>query len=595
MNGKRHQNSILRVSTYLFRYKGLFALTIGLAMAGTLSLMAIPNVIEWVFDDYLKQSISEEGENRQALISAIGILLFCFAMREFFNSMRIRANNNLEQKVVVDIRRDLHAKLLYLPVSYYDRNKSGELASRVVEDVDSVERALLDGTEQGTIAIFTVLGFSVMLFLKNPFLASFICFPIPILILMGIRHAKATRKNWREVRQAAGDLNSLLIEDIQGNRVIHSFALGRREKRRFQERALCLRERTLKAMYRWSLYGPSANFVNSLGMVSVVGVGGYLSVTDPQFSVGELSMFFFSTMFLYEPVSRLHQINHLLSTGKSSGDRVFEILDAPQEVEDPVNPKPFPGGPLEVRFQDICYRYPGRARVVESFNLTLGAGKTTALVGPTGAGKSTIANLLMRTYDVETGAVLINGIDIRAFEIETLRSNIGYVAQDPFLFEGTVRENILLADEQAAEQAIVHALESACALDFVRALPDGLDTNIGEKGIRLSQGEKQRLTIARVLLKNPRLVIFDEATASVDTHTEAEIQQALENLTRERTVLVIAHRLSTVRNAHQIVVLDQGSVCEKGSHDSLLQRNGFYASLWKRQAEHIPESTVGSN
>lgn len=579
----RPRNSILRVSAYLMRYRGLFVLTIGLAVAGTCFQLLIPQVIRWVFGDFVNS-----GE-AAAIGIGVGLLLGCFLGREVFNSLRIRINNTLEQKVLVDLRSDLHAKLLDLPVSFYDKRKSGEIASRVVEDVDAVERALLDGTEQGTVALLTIFGAAAIMFYEHAFLAVFVCLPLPVLFAMGFAHAKITRKNWSAVREAAGDLNSLLVEDIQGNRMIHSFALRGRERERFLVKAKLLRERTLKAMFRWSIYGPSANFVNSLGMVSVVGVGGYLTVTDPEFSTEDLILFFFYAMILYEPVARLHQINHLISAGKSSGDRVFEVLDHPVEVSNPEHPIAFPEGLPEVRYQAVNFNYHERASVLKNFDLTLQAGKTTALVGHTGAGKSTVANLLMRYYDVSQGSVTINGVDVRELDLETLRGHIGYVAQEPFLFEGTVRDNLMLAAPEATEAQLLDSLRGACALEFVQKLPKGVDTNIGEKGIRLSQGEKQRLTIARVLLKNPRLVIFDEATASVDTLTESLIQEALDNLSRARTVLVIAHRLSTVKNADAIVVLSHGSILEQGSHSELLERKGHYSKLWKLQADLIPE------
>jgi ABC-type multidrug transport system fused ATPase/permease subunit len=296
---------------------------------------------------------------------------------------------------------------------------------------------------------------------------------------------------------------------------------------------------------------------------------------------------------LYMPLGQLHGINHLIAAGKASGERVFEILDAKVEVESPEHPKPFPSGSLQVCFNNVSFKYPERPEVLTGFNLELLKGKVTALVGHTGAGKSTVANLAMRTYDVTGGVVTINGTDIREFDLEEVHSSIGHVAQDPFLFEGSVRENMMLAKEDAVDEEIIRALEGASAWDFVKKLPEGLDTNIGEKGVRLSQGEKQRVTIARVLLKNPSFVILDEATASVDTITERLIQEALENLTANRTVLVIAHRLSTVRKADQIVCLKNGQIIELGSHDELLGAQGHYAKLWSYQNDLIPENSDG--
>lgn len=577
-------NVIWRVSKYLFRYRFSFFLTLALAVGSMVSVLIVPRVFQWVFDDIIA------GEKYQMLWIGVALVAGCYLSREVLNSLRIRVNNDLEQKVLVDLRHDLHSKLLDLPVAFYDRRKSGEVASRVIEDVQDLERALLDGTEQGTVAILSVVGITVMLFWMEPQLAALVIAPLPILLILAWKHAKATRLNWRLVRESAGELNSLLIEDIQGNRLIHSFALGERERARFGDQIEELRARTLKAMFRWSIYNPTSNFIANLGTVAVVGMGGYLLLTDPSFTFGVFVAFFAYCGMLYEPIGRLSMLNHMLSAAKASGDRVFEVLDFPMTVKNPPHPKRFPTGLLSVRYRSVSFSYPQRAQVIENLNLDLWAGKVTALVGPTGSGKSTIANLLLRYYDVDGGSVLINGTDVREFDLEHLRGNIGYVAQDPFLFEGTVEENLRLAREEATRDDLVASLEAAKAWEFVSKLPHGMRTTIGERGIRLSMGEKQRLTIARVLLKNPPLIILDEATSSVDSITERRIQEALENLMRDRTVLIIAHRLSTVSRANQIVVLHHGAVAERGTHGELLSKEGHYAHLWHTQYDMIPEA-----
>lgn len=577
-------NTIWRVSKYLFRYPRLFWLTMGLATLSTLLGIAVPWLIKDIIEGFEGANAASELWRGVVII----VLLYCGA--EVFNSLRIMVNNTLEQRVLLDMRRDLHEKLLRLPFSFYDKRKSGEISSRVIEDVGHVEQALLDGTERGSQAILSIAGITLVLFLMNPLLAWLVFMPVPLLIIIGVYYSKGSRKVWKDVRESAGALNALLVEDIQGNRIIQTFSLGEREGRRFGGLARDLKRKTIKAMYRWAKYNPFTNFITNLGIVSVVAAGGWLMIAYPgSLTHGELVAFFIYASMLYQPLTQLHGINHLLAHGKASGDRVFEILDEPLDVEDPASPVPVPDGTIGVRFDNVSFSYSERAAVLENFTLDMDPGRITALVGHTGAGKTTVANLVLRSYDVTEGRVLINGVDVREVSLTELHDIIGHVAQDPFLFEGSVEDNLRLALPDATEEQMAEALRGAAAWDFVNSLPEGLKTSIGEKGIRLSQGEKQRITIARVLLKNPPMVILDEATASVDTITEMEIQTALENLMARRSVLVIAHRLSTVRRADKIVVLHHGRIAECGTHDELLALGGRYAKLWNTQNDVIPE------
>ena len=579
------KRTILRVSKYLFRYHALFGLTLCFAIFTTLFEISVPLAIQSTFDKI------EMSGSIETLWTGILFIALLYAASEICNCLRIRINNQLEQQVLLDMRGDLHNQLLKLSVTFYDQRKSGELASRVIEDVANVERALLDGTEQGISSLIKILGISIALFYMQPTLAFCVFLPVPILLIVGVFYAKRSRAVWKKVRESASDLNSLIIEDIQGNRLIQSFGLQNREKARFATKAEDLKEKNIRAMYRWAFYSPATTLVTKLGFLSIIGIGGFMVFNgDQTLSIGTLIAFFLLSNMLYQPIAQLHGLNHLLAAGRASGERVFEILDTPIDVADAKDSIDIQRRDLSIHFENVSFQYPERAAVISNLNLLIEKNKVTALVGHTGAGKTTIANLAMRTYDASSGRITFADEKIQNISLKSLHEHIGFVAQDPFLFDGTIRDNLILGKHSANEFEINEALYKASALEFVNALPQGLDTRIGEKGIRLSQGEKQRITIARVLLKNPPFVVLDEATASVDTITEKKIQKALENLANERTVLIIAHRLSTVKKADFIAVLDKGTIIESGTHTQLLHEGGTYAKLWEIQSDRIPEA-----
>ena len=575
MKQVKKKQVIRRISKYLFEHKILFATTLLLACFMTALSVFVPTVIQEVLD----RIFDSESFGNEILIQGILLIGLMFLIKEVLNCLRIRVNNKLEQKVIFQIRKDLHDKLLDLPISFYDRRKSGEIASRVVEDVQNVERAILDGTEQGVIAILTLGGVTTMMFLQEPRLAFLVFLPLPILVILGFHYAKVSKKNWKAVREASGDLNSLLVEDIQGNRLIQAFALKSREKRRFDKIGKVLQKRSLEAMYRWSLQGPGASFLSSLGILAVVGMGAHLLQTEPTFTSGKFFAFLLYANMFYEPVRQLVSINNLIAAGKASGERVFEVLDTPNEIENHKEPVNFPQKVSKIEFKNVSFSYDERNAIIEDLSFSIPEGSTTALVGATGAGKSTTANLLLRYYNHTKGHIKIGNENLEQIELTSLRQNIGLVSQDPFLFDATVKDNLLLANPNAKDDEIWNALEIACAKNFVQALPEQENTMIGERGIRLSMGEKQRLTLARALLKDPPILVLDEATASVDVETEKYIQEALEKLIKGRTTLIIAHRLSTIRNADQIIFLEDGKLIEQGNHSELVSSNGKYSKF----------------
>lgn len=584
----RSTSEILRrVSVYLRPYPWMAAGTVACAILSLGFAFVYPKLTQFVIDDVI-------GRNQAELLTPAMLgLLAAFFFRDFFNCLRIRINNTFEQNVIFDIRCDLYARLQRLPVRFFDQRASGDLMTRVIEDVNSVERVLIDGTEQGTVAVLSVIGVLAILFFTNPLLAAVALVPIPLLLGGALWYTLTAHRRYRAQRQASSAMNALLMDNLQGVRQIKSFGRERHEDQRFAQRAGALREGTLQVMRAWSNYSPAMSFAAALGMGLVLWLGGR-QVLAGTASVGELIGFIFYLALFYEPVGRLHGLNQMLQAARAAGERVFDILDTPMERSParisgvPAARDLAPLGSLpRVRGEVVCdqvsFAYgPGRP-VLKHVSLDARPGECIALVGPTGAGKSTLVNLLPAFYEVTEGRITIDGHDIRQVTLESLRAQIAIVSQETFLFNGTVRENILYGKLDATEDELLAAARAANCHEFVVRLPDSYDSRVGERGVKLSVGEKQRVSIARALLKDAPILILDEATASVDTATEKLIQQALERLLANRTSFVIAHRLSTVRRADQILVLRHGQIVERGTHEELLELEGLYARLARIQ------------
>ena len=537
----------------------------------------------------------ESGGSQETLWWGTFAIFFLYVASEGCNGLRLILGSFLGQRVLVALRASLHEKLMRLSASFFDRSQSGELSSRLMEDVAVMERSLLSSLEIGLRSAVTILGVAVMLFATNALLALFVFAPIPFLIILSAWYSQGSRKVWRTVRDAVGEMNGILVEDIQGRDLVRSFSLQERERKRFGSSLKKIRHLFIRAMRRWAIYNPSVSLVGHFSLAAVVTMGGWMILEGKtDFGFPEMTAFVIWAGMLYVPIAQMHELNHLLAQAEASGSRVYEVVDAPLEVAEPKKPLPLPlENGVAASFRDVDFAYGKDFSVVlENFSLDIEQGKTTALVGHTGSGKTTLAQLLLRAYDASSGAVCFNGVNVRDLSFKELNACIGYVAQEPFLFESSIRSNLELSAESLEEVALWQALENACAADFVRALPQTLDTHVGERGVRLSQGEKQRLTLARVFLKNPPFLILDEATASLDSITENLVQQALDRLLSGRTVLVIAHRLSTIRNADTIVVLEKGRVLERGTHKELLLTNGRYAQLWLHQADLVEEKLI---
>ena len=575
---KRSTGEIIRrVSTYLWPYKSLASATILCAVLSLLCAFAFPRLTQYIIDDVIGESDTSQ------LTPAILLLIAAFFLRDFFNSIRIQVNNHFEQNVVFDMRREVYGRLQRLPVRYYDKRASGDLMTRVIEDVNALERLLIDGTEQGTVAIVSIFGVLAILFATNPVLAGVAVIPIPLLALGAMWYTLTAHKRYRKQRQASSAMNALLMDNLQGVREIKAFGREKHEDHRFTDRAEAMRQGTLTIMRAWAFYNPSMSFIAATGTGLVLWVGGG-QVMNSEMSVGELVAFLFYLALFYEPISKLHGLNQMLQSARAGGERVFDILDSTEERKSSEANQPLPT-PVrgEVGYRNVQFNYDDDKSALNDINLIAKPGQMTALVGPTGAGKSTLVNLLPAFYETNGGEITIDGQSILKTSLRCLRQNISVVSQEPFLFNGTVRENIAYGNLDASDEEIIEAAKAANCHDFISELTGGFDTKVGERGVRLSVGEKQRISIARALLKNSPILILDEATASVDTATERLIQQALERLMNGRTSFVIAHRLSTIRDADQILVLKNGSIIERGTHDELLEQQGLYSRLARIQ------------
>jgi len=588
----------LKLLKFVRPYYGLFALAIvcmgfsaifdgvSLAMIVPLADKVLTNkkiIIPAKLPDFLANFVAKINSTPPEVLLTymVASVLLLFFLKGVFGFFQSYFMSDIGQRVVRDIKSRLYAKIQSLSLNYFTHKRGGELMSRITNDVKLVENAVSYGSTDLIYESLQVVIFSIVIFFIYFKMALISIVFVPLISLPIIKVGKALRKLSKRSQEKIADTNSLLYETIMGARIVKAFNMEEYEVSKFNKVNTDYYKISMKSIKRTLLLNPSTEFLGCIAGVLVFFWGGR-EVIAGKISFGVFGLFLGSLLSLIRPFKKLSQVNALNQQAMAASERIHEVLETEPSVKEPLVPKKLTGFKQNVRFNDIWFSY-ADAQVLKGINLEVDYGQMLAVVGPSGTGKSTLVDLIPRFYDPQRGSVSIDGVDVREFDLKSLRNQIGIVSQETILFNDTIKANIAYGKPDASNKEIEEAARKAHAHDFISNCPQGYDTIIGDRGVKISGGERQRIAIARALLKDAPILILDEATSQLDSTSERIVQEALDSLVTGRTVFVIAHRLSTVRNASRIVVLDKGAIVEQGTHSQLLEKQGLYKRLYDAQ------------
>jgi ATP-binding cassette subfamily B multidrug efflux pump len=585
---KNFKGTIKKLTKILARYRLQFIIAFLFAIGSTVFSIIGPTILgdatTKIAEGIINKIKGGSGVDFTALRNILIDLILLYVASSVFSFTQGLIMTNISQRITYEFRKDISSKLHRLPMNYFDTVSHGEILSRVTNDVDTLSQSLNQSLMQLVTSVFTIIGVVIMMLRINLFMTLISLLIMPISALVISKVVKKSQKYFVQQQEYLGHVNGQVEEIYSGHIIVKSFNKEKDAIRKFNADNDKLFESAWKSQFLSGLMMPVMQFIGNLGYVAVAILGGYLTIRG-KIEIGQIQSFFIYVRNLTQPITQLTQVANMFQSTAAAAERVFEFLDAAEELPTTDNPLSVENLEGNIEFKHVNFGYHPDKTIIHDFCASVSKGQKIAIVGPTGAGKTTIVKLLMRFYDINSGAILIDGHNVNKFDRSELRKMFGMVLQDTWLFHGTIMENIRYSRLNATDEEVIQAAKSAHVHHFISTLPDGYQMLLNEEANNVSQGQKQLLTIARAILADPKILILDEATSSVDTRTEILIQKAMDNLMEGRTSFIIAHRLSTIRDADLILVMNEGDIVEQGNHEELLAKGGFYAKLYNSQFE----------